>query len=126
MSSARVRQLLGAPTQKRRLSESETGDRITAWVYPDAGLRVEFRRMNGRVGVGSVTTTARTARTTGGVGPGTSQASLLREVSKVRCVPADADGIYCARGSSELGARQTVFQIRNGVIARVTIFIVFP
>jgi hypothetical protein len=123
---ASVRRRLGPPVHIRRLSESESCRPILAWSYPARGLRLEFRKRHGMFVVGSITTTSKAMRTIEGAGVAVSERDLTRKLRGIRCVPAEADGRYCALGSGELGHRQTVFQIRSGRVIRVTVFLVFP
>lgn len=119
MSEDEVTDLLGRPSDVNR--GSNDFGRFTELIYRRQRLRVILQ---GREEVTSVTTTSRSERTRrGNVGVGSSERAVRRHVRGVRCRTV-LNFRSCVVGRETAGRTVTVFRIRRGRVARVTLGIV--
>jgi len=116
MSQAKVRAILGKPVSAKS-ARNEFGS-YTEFRY--RGLRVLFQ---GNTGVTSMTTTRRSERTRAGVGVGSRERQVRRNVRGVKC-ERESGFHHCYLGALRPGKRVTDFVFRRGRVVRVTVGIV--
>jgi hypothetical protein len=114
MTPARVRQGLGAPT--RIVTGRNDFGRFREYHYGGA-LVVVFQ---GLTRVTGITLLGRTDRTTSGVGVGSTERGVRNGVRGVRC-ETSAGARACHVGAFVAGRRVTLFVLRRGRVASVTI-----
>jgi hypothetical protein len=112
-TAKKVRQIAGTPVRVRRGS-NEIGS-YTVYVY--RGLTVNFFAGSQ---VTAVSTGARTQRTSGGIGVGSTEAELTTAIPAVTC---ETLGGFrsCVLGTQEPGQKVTLFALKGGKVKRVTI-----
>lgn len=112
MSVAGVEHVLGTPKSIRSIP-----DQIQSTVRRmDYGKTKVYLSATADGTVFSVTTTDRRQKTSGGVGVGSSRASVARTVSGARCTAR-----ACVVGQERAGQRVTRFSLSEGRVARVTL-----
>jgi hypothetical protein len=114
MTREQVRAVLGAPRTVHHL-HNDFG-RFTEYLYPHA-VRVAFQSGSR---VTAVDTTGRHERTSRGVGVGSTERTVRRNVPHVRCETIAAVR-SCHVGSFRAGHRVTDFLVRRGRVVRVTV-----
>lgn len=116
MSAAQVQKVLGAPLRVER-GTNDFGPFVS---YRYRGLQVSFQ---GGRRVSMISTTRRGERTRGGLGVGTSEATLVQRIPALRC---ETFGTFrtCTLGKGNVGERITDFFITRGKVSRVVVGLV--
>jgi hypothetical protein len=126
MSPTEVRRIYGEPEAVKHYSESETGKPIDDWVYRRRSLVAEFREVrDGRLSLAGITTFSRRQRTESGIGVGSTEAELTREIDGADCGETDPGERWCTVGGGGRDAAQTVFVLRRGKVTEVRVLITF-
>jgi hypothetical protein len=112
MSVAGVEHVLGAPKSIRSIPDEIQGSVRRM----DYGRTKVYLSATADGTVFSVTTTDRRQKTAGGVGVGSSRASVTRKVSGARCTAR-----ACVVGQELAGRRVTRFSLSKGRVTRVTL-----
>jgi hypothetical protein len=112
MSEPGVRRALGRPRSVKTIDDEIQGSVRRM----DYGRTKVYLSATADGTVFSVTTTDRRQKTSGGVGVGSSRATVARKVRGARCTAR-----VCVVGTERAGRRVTAFALRDGRVARVTL-----
>jgi hypothetical protein len=115
MSVAGVEHVLGTPKSIRSIPDDDF-DPPARVRRMDYGRTKVYLSATADGTVFSITTTDRRQKTSGGVGVGSSRASVARKVSGARCTAR-----ACVVGQERAGRRVTRFALSHGRVARVTL-----